>query len=313
MPDLSSSHPRTDRVTLESFHGSRPVGRVEYIYGTAPQRPFLFHDVATTAFYVTLDALARFQELDAVGGSPYVIPAIGLWFLATESYVSTLYKVAQVDSDLAAATGRSAPRVISTTKVAEKYSAIEAYFDAPEPPPKQPISALREFATLRNALFHDVTGTSRPDFHHTLFPSEVENVNELDVMQAMIISIDVFTYFRRLFPETDLMPSILLGATFDKLDVLAEEVAVPAFQEVLSAKGLRTDLSMAFARERIAAIAPMALQIVIASSGPRAPEAVGDTGSIAGRYLEMAKTRRPVKEGFFRLPDYALPEQGRRS
>jgi hypothetical protein len=70
--------------------------------------PFLFHDTAQTAFYVTIDALNRFQDMTPIGANAYVIPTIGLWFSATESYISTFYKLAQIDAHARGTTPRAA-------------------------------------------------------------------------------------------------------------------------------------------------------------------------------------------------------------
>jgi hypothetical protein len=303
---VSEMLPRVKNPTLESYRGTLPPARVAYIYGSQKPRSFLFHESAIAAFYITLDALNRFQDIAAIGGNTYVIPALGLWFLATESYVSTIYKVAVSDYALAqrGSSPTKSPKPPETNKLAQKYKAIEDYLMAPTPRPTAPISALREFATLRNAIFHDLTGVRRPTFHHTLFPSEVENVNEVDLMQGMIVSIDVFTYFRNLFPQTDMMPSIQIGFTFDKLDTLAAEVVFPAFEEILNAKGLTTGLKLHLANNRIAATAPLPLQIIMKTNGPQAPISSTIGEQIANRYRREAIDRRPVQEGTFHVPNY---------
>ena len=75
---------------LEDFRQHAPVGTSGYQYLGGATQPFLFHDSAQSAFYITVDALTRFQAQQFIGGNAYVIPSIGLWFLTTESYVSTV-------------------------------------------------------------------------------------------------------------------------------------------------------------------------------------------------------------------------------
>jgi hypothetical protein len=290
--------------TLESYRSDLPVGRVAYIYGDLPHRPFLCHEAAINAFYITVDALTRFQTSDAIGSNTYVIPAIGLWFLATESYISTIYKVTQADYERhGSSAGRPKPRV--TQKLVEKYKSIEDYFAAPTPRPRAPISALGEFTALRNTLFHDLTNVKQPEFHHTLFPSHVENVNEVDLLQGMIIAIDLFTYFRTLFPKADLMPSIPVGLAFEKLDTLVGEVIFPAFEEILQAKGLTTFLKLHMGSQRIAATAPLPLYIIMRHEGAQVPTSSSIAERISDRYLREAVGRRPVEDGLFQLPNYA--------
>jgi hypothetical protein len=293
--------------TLESYRRDDPVGAVAYLYGTDDTRPLLFHDSANAAFYITLDALNRFQEHDTIGGNEYVIPAIGLWFLATESFVSTVYKVAGEDYTLAQqgvspSTG-SQPK--STIKLLEKFRAIEDYFAAPKPRPKSPAVTLGEFATLRNTLFHDLTGVKQPTFSYTMFSTLAEHVNEVDLMQGMITSVDVFEYFRYLFPETDLMPSIHLGSSFEKLDTLAVEVLCPTFADIVTGKGLSTALTCAFTSTHIAASAPLPLRVVIKYEGPLAPRSTIGTDRISTQYMDGASRSRPVPKDQFGLPNYS--------
>jgi hypothetical protein len=277
-----------------------------YRYGGSPPHPFLFHESAIAAFYISIDALNRFQEIDAVGGNPYVVPALGLWFLATESYLSTIYKVAEADHALAlqGPSSSPSPKPKTTQKLFEKYTAIEDYFGVVPPRPKKPRAALGEFATLRNTLFHDLTGVKKPSFSHTIFPSNVENVNEVDLMQAAMVSIDVFTYFRYLFPKTDLMPSVQVGFAFDKIDRLASEALFPAFHEIVGAKGLATNLGTKLATNTIAVQAPLPLQILMKTEGPHAPVSTVGSARVAGRLLGAATDARPVADDEFQVPNY---------
>lgn len=120
----------------------------------------------------------------------------------------------------------------------------------------------------------------------------------------MIVSIDVFTYLRDLFPQTDIMPSIQIGLAFDRLDTLAAEVMFPAFEEILGAKGLTTDLKLNLANHRIAVAAPLPLQIVMKTEGPQAPTSSTISGRVADRYRREAIGKRPVEEGSFQVPNY---------
>jgi hypothetical protein len=302
---LRVSRPTTP--TLESFRADPLVGHVGYVYGNSAPQPLLFHESANAAFYITLDALWRLQAVDVIGGNPYVIPALGLWFQATESYVSTIYKVAHADHTLRLAGSSPArnPKPAATQRVVEKYTAIEDYFGAPEPHPDAPRVALAEFATLRNVLFHDLTGVKHPSFQHTMFSANVENVNEVDLLQAMIVSIDVFTFFRHVFPQADLMPSIQIGAAFEKLDVLADEVAFPAFREILAKKGLTTKLVLRAAVGHTAATAASPIQLIIRAAGPSAPKPSSTIAErIPQRYVAEAMNRRPVPDDLFHVPKY---------
>ena len=191
---------------LEDFRESEPVGRSSYVYrGDAP-RPVLWHESAHNAFYVTIDALNAFQRIQSIGGNQYSIPALGLWYLAAESFVSMHYKIAQLDLEYAtqAVSLQKPPRrLVDTNKIVEKLVAVEAFYGGTG----EGMDALRkqfaEFTTLRNMIFHDLTTSRQPEFAHTIFPTRVENVNEVDLLQAAIITVNVFGYFRHVFPGAD--------------------------------------------------------------------------------------------------------------
>lgn len=284
---------------LEDFHDRTAVGKVAYSYAGSDPRPLLFHETATTAFYVTIDALNRFQNLDPVGASPYVIPVLALWFMAAESYVSTIYKVAQLD-----AAHRGTAAITRTDRLALKYVAIEDHFGAATPRPKTPRLELIEFCTLRNTLFHDLTGVKQPTFHHTLFPTHVENVNEVDLFQGLIVAINVFAYFRYLFPEADLMPSVSIQGAQEKIDVLAEEVLFPAFADLLAAKGLDTGLALRLGDTRITAEASAPLVFMIRYEGDSSPSTAPARPLIAWEHFNIAAAKRPVDDDKFEVPRY---------
>jgi hypothetical protein len=286
---------------LEDFRDQVPVGTTGYIYGGSEVRPLLFHETAQTAFFVTIDALNRFQAYDFIGANSYVVPTIGLWFQAMESYISTAHKVAQLDANL-----RGTTPALESKTLPSKFAAIEEHFGAALPGPDKPRLAFIEFCTLRNMLFHDLIGVKRPEFHHTFFAPAVENINEVDLFQSLIIAVDVFTYFRRLFPAADLMPSIAIQGAQEKLDVLTEEILFPAFTDLLAAKGLTTDLSLVLGSNEIQAEAPTPLLICIKTeSDANAPVQISPKRQkVAWEYFNQASAKRPVDEDKFEIPRY---------
>lgn len=286
---------------LEDFRDRPGVGTVAYTYAGSDPHPLLFHDTAQTAFYVTLDALNRFQSLSSINANHYVVPALGLWFIAAESYISTVYKVAQLDAAL-----RGASAVPERTKLLQKYVAIEDHFGAPIPRPSKPRIEFAEFCTMRNLLFHDLTGVKRPKFHHSLFTNHAENANEVDLFQGVLNAIDVFTYFRLLFPGTDLMPSIFIQGAHEKIDTLTDEILCPAFADLLAAKELTTALDFSLGTAQIDAEAGAPLVFLVkATSDAEAPVAIPtDRPSVAWAYVERASEKRPVDDDKFELPRY---------
>ncbi len=70
--------------------------------------------------------------------------------------------------------------------------------------------------------------------------------NQVDVVQASIIALEIFQAFRFVYPGLDLMPDIFIQKNssfgFVKYDFLCKEVILPLFSEALSKHNLDTDL-----------------------------------------------------------------------
>jgi hypothetical protein len=293
--------------SLERLRDEPLLGEVAFmIDGDQKPRPLLFHAAANTAYFLTVDALRNFEQSDAIGSGPFVVPGIAFWFLATESYISTVYKAA---SEVNAAPEGSPPaygRLKRTSHVIDKLVAIKDWAAGDADPPA-PRNRLQDFAAFRNALFHDLTSYDRPptQYAHSRFSPRAEKCNQVDLFEAMRISLEVFEYLRHLFATADLMPSIQLGPVVEKLDTLAAEVLEPAFAEILAAKELTarrppTNLSMCPAE------LPIPLQFVISHQGPTAPTKLpGRSGFVIDRRQGEALLQRPIDGDVFQLPNYS--------
>jgi hypothetical protein len=276
------------------------------IAGAEPKRPLLFHDAARTAYYLTVDALRNFEQEDAVGPGPFVVPGVVFWFMATESYVSTIYKTcAEIAKVMSPKQSPAGHRLKKTGKIVEKLAAVKEWVVG-DCPPGPPQSRLQEFATFRNALFHDLTDTSpKTQYVHTQFAPRSEKCNQVDLFEALRVSLEIFAYFRFLFATADLMPSVLIGLAFEKIDVLAEEVLEPAFAEILAAKGF-ANLSPHQDRVICPAELRIPLQFLIRTEGPMAPKsASSDPPLVVDKRLEQAVSDRPVDDDKFQIPNYS--------
>jgi hypothetical protein len=192
--------------------------------------PFLFHDSANTAFYITIDALKATQDSSVIGPTQYGIPAVNMWFLSVESLISTLYKIVLGDSE----STKSRGAVRQTQKLLEKAEQIDSYISGGNATLSQMRLKLTEFATFRNTLLHDLTYVKRPTYSHTIFAVRAEKMNQVDLMEAVIVAINTFRYYRGAIHNIDLLPKIFINAQFDAIDLLAEEVLFPAFSEILA-------------------------------------------------------------------------------
>jgi hypothetical protein len=293
--------------TLEDLRDEPLIGEVAYRIDETTIHPLLFHDFAHTAYYLTVGALQNFEDADAIGSGPYVVPAIAFWFMALESYISTIYKACLSLENVLLAAGWTLPfgTITKTDQIADKTTAVKRWIVS-DCAPSEPVSRLREFATFRNKLFHDLTEAApRTTYSHTFFSPKAEKCNQVDLMEALNVSLETFGYFRHVFAGTDLMPSIMIGATSEKLDVLVDEVVRPTFAEVLIAKGLHSEIKIQLT-ECCPAELLAGMQFLIRSDGPTAPCQREEGGaSIVSRYMERAIRNRPIDDDKVVLPNYA--------
>lgn len=292
--------------SLEQLRDEPQLGEVAFmIAGDQKPRPLLFHAAANAAYYLTVDALRDFERSEAIGAGPFVVPGIAFWFLATESYISTVYKTA---TEIDAAIGdelETHGELRRTDKVVEKLIAVKEWAAGDAEPPT-PHKRLQDFATFRNALFHDLTSSDAPrtEYAHTRFSPRAEKCNQVDLFEALRISLEVFEFFRRLFAGADLMPSIQLGPVVAKVDSLAAEVLEPAFAEILEAKELTVRRART-ERQVCAAELPVRLELMIRHEGATAPTRRRDEAFLAADRLQAEAVRiRPVDDDKFQLPDY---------
>ena len=260
--------------------------------------PFLFHDSANTAFYMTVDALKAMQDSPAIGPTQYGIPAVNMWFLAVESVISTLYKIVLDDS-------KSSGAVKQTQKLLDKVEQIDAYISGGRASSSKMRLKLAEFATFRNTLFHDLTGVKRPTYSHTAFAVKAEKMNQVDLMQAIIVAINTFRYYRGAIHNIDLLPKVFISAQFDVIDVLAEEVLFPAFSEILASRQMVTDLKLELSTESLGFELNIEARMLIRHDGPTFPEHKPTNPAIVHRLFADACARRPIDSAVFKVPDYS--------
>jgi len=296
-------------MKLEDFRNQQLVGESVFMsdYFNGAHLPFLFHQTSNDAFYMTIDALNRMQNQDSIGTNTYCMPGVGLWFQATESYLSTIYKLAVAES---ARTQRS---IKKTMKVMQKFDAINRYFSIPTPLSLK--SQLQDFVNFRNGIFHDLTLTHSNHYSHTLFSLKPEKLNEIDLFQSLLVSVSLFAHYRYLFMDTDLMPQIGINAQFEDLDKLVEEILIPAFKDILEAKGMGTSLDLSLPSSHCSPHSyPIAIKAIISYDGPQYTNRVSKTSpSTTHKYYLRASDSRPMDPTKFRLPNYTRNKLARAS
>lgn len=104
---------------------------------------------------------------------------------------------------------------------------------------------LNEFTIYRNELFHDRTNDVDLKFHCTKFSGNPMFANQVDVMQALLIGLDIFNSLRHTIKFVDLMPKILVERNnsyfYIPLDELCFNTIFPYFYQCLKKHNLSTE------------------------------------------------------------------------
>lgn len=287
-------------MNLEDFRNQQLVGECVFMspYFNGNHLPKLFHDTSIAAFYMTIDALNRMQSHDSIGANDYCIPGVGLWFQATESYLSTIYKLAVAESTKIGRNIRPVKRLM------EKFDEINQYFSTPVSQPLR--NQLQEFITFRNIIFHDLTLTKNTLYSHTLFSPRAEKLNEVDLLQSVKVAVHVFSHYRHLFRDVDLMPQIYINAQYEDLDILANEILYPVFKDILALKGVSTALDLSPNSAHYNSYNyNIQLTPIISYEGPSYPnKGVTSSPTVVEKYVTKASNSRPIDPTKFKVPNY---------
>jgi hypothetical protein len=214
--------------------------------------PSLGSDAMTHLTYIQFSHLAFYysaQQIEQLEMSTAQInqgnatqTTVGLWFMAIESYISSLLRISCLVKHMA----------FDDYKKKALDSRIKVLFDLLKidkiPFYSGPFQKLEEFKRYRNELFHDRTNDTALAFDKTSFGGNPFFANQVDVMQAAVVAMQIFHSFRYVIPRLDLMPQVMVtkGDSFfyEKADVLFSQVLSPYFQKSLSKHSLTSDVDL---------------------------------------------------------------------
>ena len=168
--------------------------------------------------------------------------AVGLWFMSIESYINSILRISCLVKKIS----------FDDIKKKDLDSRIKVLFEVLAidklPFYRGTLQKLEEFKRYRNELFHDRTNDTPLVFHKTAFSSNPFFANQVDVMQAAVVAVQVFNSFRHVIPKLDLMPHVLITKEdsffYEKIDTLFAKVLAPYFQKCLSKHSLSSDIDL---------------------------------------------------------------------
>ena len=206
--------------------------------------PMNYHDYANIAFEYISSDLRLFENAPNISFiGRYSIEASSFLFLSIESYINTILKYLSYDNSDNFSEFRGKNLNTRISKINEYIGLKQTDFS------KQfPQSKLYEFEEFRNEIFHDRILETEKKFKKTIFSPKPNLPSLVSELQAIIISIDLFNFYRFCISDLDFMPNIRVANhenfCFKRLDELYENVIKPSIIYSLDKHILKTNLSL---------------------------------------------------------------------
>jgi hypothetical protein len=202
-----------------------------------------YPDYATKAFYLSCENIEQLEKSkNLINQGNTTIIAVGFWFIAIEAYINTLLKFACLikNKDFKEFKKKNIKDRLSKLFELAQIDKVNFY-------KLGILQKFEEFKTFRNEIFHDRIFNSEVTFNKTKFSSIPYLANQVDIVQASVIALEIFEAFRFVYAGLDLMPCIHVqkgdSFAFVKYDNLYKKVLSPFFNEVLKKHNLNTDLN----------------------------------------------------------------------
>jgi hypothetical protein len=291
-------------MILEQIRENVPVGAFGLFSNQYPillnrPLPLLFHEYSNTAFHFTVSALREFENEKIVANNRYLFPSVIFWFLSLESYISTLFKV----SLLKAGISEDEWKKEQNESLRYKFSRIHINLFNKKNPNRGHFSPLiEEFCIYRNSLFHDAYFFQVNNYEKTFFSKIPDHSNEIDLMQSLLITLDSMFFYKNSLTGLNLMPNILIGERWIRLDTLFESYIQPTFQQICVKKGVETHINFSPRKLKTRNSCNCGFILVVNSEGLTYEKSFEYTNITEKNYQQLIK---PIEDKTtFLLPDY---------
>lgn len=201
-----------------------------------------YPNFAIKAFYLSCQNLELLEHSkEAINQGNTCSTAVALWFLTCESYINAILKAGCLQSSTPFSNYRGRDLKARINGVFDVLKLVREDFYKSGIYPK-----LQEFMEFRNEIFHDRSLGDERNFSKTSFSPIPFLCNQVDVVQAKIIVLELCTAFRRVLPNCDLMPDIFVESNgsfgFIKFDNMYSNLIRPFFGQALAKHALSSDL-----------------------------------------------------------------------
>jgi hypothetical protein len=170
--------------------------------------------------------------------------SIALWFLALESLINCLCKIACQKEN------KDFSRDLGGKSISTRLDFVFNTYNVDGLALKQTglVTRINEFLQFRNEIFHDRNFGEQLKFSKTNFSTLPFYNNQVDVFQSLLIFLEIACALRYIIKELDLMPNISIAnqdvLIFEKLDTLYLILLRPYFEKVLAKHNLTTQLNL---------------------------------------------------------------------
>ena len=213
--------------------------------GSGPQSMthLTFPHFATSAFYFSAQQIEQMETTSAIIHQGNAVQnTIGLWFIAIEAYINSILRISCLLSNTPFERYKNKDLGPRLTALLEFLDIDRALFY------EGPFQRLEEFKRYRNEFFHDRTNEYPLKFQKTIFSGNPMYANQVDVMQAAVIALEVFEAFRYTIAGIDLMPQVKVekeGTFFySPIDQLYNRVLRPYFEIALAKHSLSSLINL---------------------------------------------------------------------
>lgn len=275
--------------------------------GSDSTTPLTYMQLAKQAFYHSAQQIEQLELSKGIihQGSAVQV-ATSMWFITIEAYINSILRIACLVKN----------KPFNEFKKQDLGSRVTSLFDLLEVEKKPfysgPFQRLKEFQQYRNELVHDRTSNQPLEFYKTAFSGNPLYANQVDVMQAAIIAVEVCNSFRNVIPKIDLMPQILIQKAdsffFEKLDILYSKILSKYFENSLIKHNLKSSLDLKITAEELdesKIFLDIPIQILVKENMPEVPNGkANDQKTSIGKDL-FALVQNSVDfntKEYFRLP-----------
>lgn len=199
--------------------------------------------LAQLAFYQSAQQIEELEfSLATIRQGTAIQTCVGSWFISIEAYLNSILRASCLATSVS----------FEKFKKKDLDHRIKSLFDILKIDRTNfyngAFQRLAEFKQYRNELFHDRTYSSVIDFKKTVFSGNPMYANQVDAMQAAVISIEIYEAFRYIIPRLDLMPKIMVMKSdsffFTGIDKLYARVLRPFFEGALEKHSLTSAINL---------------------------------------------------------------------